>query len=508
MAPRTNPNKGESKQGLIITLVFFILTTIGLGVATYYGFAEQDALTKKAAEEKRNAEGIKDERNYYKFLYMMSRSYLGQGQTLEGVETLETQKKQFDTGAMKSAKDKEDAAKFLKAMEEKYKWNGNQPVDTAENAYNTLQGKYDTLAKEKQGLMTALQAAKKEAASTKDELETARKDFKTQLAELTDKFNRDFEKQLQNLQQARTDVTAGSTKLENELKDAEAKRNQLVAEGEKLRSEIKSLKEKLKDREGRIAAFEIKNQRAPASMRTDWRIVSMDRRGTQPYINLGSADHVQPQLTFTVHGIGSDGRPNPEPKGTLEVVRVISDHLSQTRVTSVRDRNRDPILERDVIYNPSWDPNLKKHVAIVGIIDLNGDGRDDLPEFIRSLERQNIVVDAYQDPRDGSMKGQITYQTDYLIIGDVADLPIAGKPSDAARDAIKNIHNGRVFMEEQAKKYGVPTIALPRYLDTIGYRMPHSTNMERPSLYNPNLRPDHAPRVGDDKGPPAMKPDK
>jgi hypothetical protein len=30
----------ESKQGLVITLVLFILLTLGLGVATYYGFAE------------------------------------------------------------------------------------------------------------------------------------------------------------------------------------------------------------------------------------------------------------------------------------------------------------------------------------------------------------------------------------------------------------------------------------------------------------------------------------
>jgi hypothetical protein len=505
MAPRTT-QKGESKQGLIITLVFFILATIGLGVATYYGFAEQDALAKKAAEEKRTAEGIKDERNYYKFLYMMSRSYLGHGQTLEGVETLETQKKQFDSGAMKGDKSKEDATNFLKAMEAKYKWNGNQPVETAESAYNRLNGQYVTLAKQKQDLTTALQTAKKEAAANKDELETANKDFKKQLAELTDKFNRDFDKHLQNLQQAQANITAGATTSENALKEADAKRVQLVAEVDKLKRDLDKLKGKLARREGEIAAFEQKNQRAPASMRTDWRIVSMDRRGTQPYINLGSADHVQPQLTFTVHGLGNDGRPNPEPKATLEVVRVIGPHLSQTRVTSVKDRNRDPILERDVIYNPSWDPNLKKHVAIVGLVDLSGEGRGDLFEFMRSLERQNIVVDAYQDPKDGSMKGKITYQTDSLIIGDVPDSPLAGK---GAGKAVEAALAGRKHMEEEAKKYGVPSIGLPRYLESIGYRLPHSMRSERPSLYTPDrYRPDQAPRLGDDKGPPPMKPDK
>ena len=43
----------ESSVGLIVTLIFFILTSVGLGVATYYGFTQQDQLTKdkKAAED-------------------------------------------------------------------------------------------------------------------------------------------------------------------------------------------------------------------------------------------------------------------------------------------------------------------------------------------------------------------------------------------------------------------------------------------------------------------------
>ncbi|HEY7154125.1 MAG TPA: sigma-70 family RNA polymerase sigma factor [Gemmataceae bacterium] len=99
-------------------------------------------------------------------------------------------------------------------------------------------------------------------------------------------------------------------------------------------------------------------EEAPANMRTDWKIVRMDRRGTNPYINLGSADKVKPQLTFTIHGVGLDGRPNPRPKGTLEVVNVIANHLSQARVTSVKDANRDPILVGDILYNPNLRPDL------------------------------------------------------------------------------------------------------------------------------------------------------
>ncbi len=45
----------ESSVGLIVTLIFFILASIGLGAATYYGFQQQDQLTKaaKAADDLR-----------------------------------------------------------------------------------------------------------------------------------------------------------------------------------------------------------------------------------------------------------------------------------------------------------------------------------------------------------------------------------------------------------------------------------------------------------------------
>src|SRR5690606_9524920 len=101
----------------------------------------------------------------------------------------------------------------------------------------------------------------------------------------------------------------------------------------------------------------------------DWHIVDLDRRGTMPYINLGTVDGLTPQVTFSIHSLGADGRLNPIPKGTIEVVRVIGSHLAQARVTSVRDANKDPILKGDKLFNPTWDPSRKKHVAIAGLAD-------------------------------------------------------------------------------------------------------------------------------------------
>jgi hypothetical protein len=505
MPPRTK-SQGESKQGLIITLVFFILATIGLGVATYFGFSEQDKYEKMAKKANDEKSVIEADRNWYKFQAMMYRSYLGKAEGMEGAEGLGTLKGQFDTGAMKGGKDKDDVTKVLKSLETTYGWNGNQPRESLEGALTTLTTKYDTLSKRAQELQTALANAKKESAQKDEELQNARNDYGDKLAKLSKALKDDFVKSDEELQKIRDEFKHLSEQREKEKLLAEQEKKKQDALLAKKESDIKSARGLAQSRQDMLDQYNTQHPAAPASMRTDWKIVRMDTRGTNPYINLGSADHVKPQLTFTIHGVGLDGRPNPQPKGTLEVVNVVGPHLSQTRITAVKDRSRDPVLENDVIYNPSWNPNLKKHVAIAGIIDLTGDGRDSLYEFMRNLERQNIVVDAYEDPKDGSMKGQINYRTDYLIVGDQVEQAAAGKTGEAQN----RVAAGLKRMQDEAKKYGVSPLGLRRYLEMIGYRLPRSTREERSSLYNSDLRPDQAPRIGTEKPPqaPSTRPDR
>jgi predicted nucleic acid-binding Zn-ribbon protein len=500
MPPRAK-SQGESKQGLIITLVFFILATIGLGVATYFGFSEQDRYEKTAKDAKKSEETFKAERDYYKAQAMVYRGYMGMTEGMDGADSLGTIKSQLDSGSLgKNSKDNADVKKVLESLNTKYGWNGNQPKETLEGTIARLNTEKENLTKQIVTLKADLDKARKTIQTRDEELRLAREDYGKNLKELRESLKKDFEKSTKDLEDFRTEVAKLSDALTNEKEKAEKEKNALLAQIKNLKEvEIKSLKERIKDREDRLAAIEAKSEIAPPSMRTDWKIIDMDRRGLNPYINLGSADHVNRQLTFTIHGVAADGRPNPQPKGTLEVINVIGPHLSQTRITSVKDRNRDPVTTGDVIYNASWNPNLKKHVAIAGIIDLTGDGRDSLQEFMRTLERQNIVVDAYLNPKDGTMKGKITFQTDYLILG---DLPSSA--GEKVTDQEKKIGLGQKHMQDEAKKYGVQPVNLVRYLEMIGYRLPHSAREARPSLYNPDLRPDQAPRVESDKLPPPM----
>src|SRR5262249_58677584 len=105
---------------------------------------------------------------------------------------------------------------------------------------------------------------------------------------------------------------------------------------------------------------------------------------------------------------------------------------------------------------------IVQHVALVGIIDVTS-GRGDvvaramqnpaeamrrLMDFKRSLERQGMVVDAYLDLVKNKIEGEMTLQTDYLILGhsieDNArglDAPRPGQPGQGDKDAAGDNYN-------------------------------------------------------------------
>src|SRR5262249_48186993 len=142
----------------------------------------------------------------------------------------------------------------------------------------------------------------------------------------------------------------------------------------------------------------------------------VDRRGDTAFIDLGLYQKMSPQTTFSVHGVGADGQPLPASKGSIEVTNVFESG-SQARISLERTKG-NPIQKDDVLVNPNWNPDRKKRVAIAGLVDLTGEGRNQLREFRQVLERQNVQIDAYLEPTetDWNLVGSITRNTNYLII--------------------------------------------------------------------------------------------
>ncbi|HZY86139.1 MAG TPA: hypothetical protein VFE78_14995 [Gemmataceae bacterium] len=519
--PPKRSSGGESKQGLVITLVFFILATIGLGVATYFGYSEQEAKDKGKADAEKAKKEMTDERDWYKFQWNLARAYMGHLPGGEAATEVGLKKADFDKAQQpsKAQVNFKEAVDTRTAAEKTLGgWNAaqNRPAKTYEEALADAQKRYEKLETVSRGYQQAQLAAEKRAQELDTELKDARKNYDTQLAAQAKKATDDLAGDRKMIESLRGDIAKlgaereqdknkvivaqqAQAKAENKqktaLQDLRAKDTQLkqtVESLQQLNAKMVALYEKTGVDSHSLEAKVLDNQ-ALAALKTwqeNWKVVDLDRRGNMPFINLGSADRATPQLTFSVHGVGPNGKPLPTVKGTVEVVRVLGDHLSQARVTSVADPNRDPILKGDLLFNPSWHPTLKKHVALVGMIDLTGDGRDSLPEMRRGLGRQNVEVDVWMDPKDASMHGKgITSQTDYLVVGLGSESLVGARGRDQkfGQELDKAIKD----MKEKAAANGVAIVSLKKYLELIGYRVPRALPEDAPS--RPRLEP-YSPR--------------
>src|SRR5207248_6312787 len=95
-------------------------------------------------------------------------------------------------------------------------------------------------------------------------------------------------------------------------------------------------------------------------------------------------------------------------------------------------------------------------------------------EFMRALRRQNIVIDAYLDLKDATVKGKMDHKTDYFILGEQPDLnsstPI--KESDTRFDRKTEILEKIAGMRLEAQRLGVTIVPVRRFAELTGYQLP------------------------------------
>lgn len=506
----------ESNKGLVVALVFALLLAIGLGVGMFMQSNAKEAALKGETAAKQDLDKMKQARDWNKFQAMLYRTYMGQTQGLDSAD-LGSKRFAFENGQLgKGEPDLEEVSKLIReTLDKRLAWDAtqSQPRQNYESLLRSETERNDGLQKLSTGYLAERDAAQKAAKKATDQLKEERKAFDDKLAALTKQNEVDMSRYLKTIADLRQEISDLSARNETVIKAAASEKKQFEDSLQKSGSRIKGLAEQIET--NRQKYEELKNKGvdvAPKGWQSEWRIVSISPSGENVYINLGSADRVQPQLTFSIHAPGPDGLPVAESKGSLEVVNVVSDHLSQAKLLLVKDRNRDPVLKGDILFNPTWHPTLKKHVALGGFMDLTGTGQDATPELIRNLEKQNIVVDAYVDLRDNTLKGKgITVHTDYLIMGEQFPEP-RGEGGDQQRETLRKRQEETGKLLKQAKENGVQTISLRKYLDTIGYRMPRASQEVGGGYREPaaadqgGAAPKKEDKAKEEEKPPAEKP--
>jgi hypothetical protein len=502
---------GESRTGLVVFLILFILLSIGLGVTTYYGYDAADKATKDKAKADADAKAWENDSKWHQYLADTYRMYIGS--PAPAGDDVATLRREYGNGD--KAKDKgkaEDHKKLVATLDATKKWD-----DTQKKPGESYQEEVDQLKKKLDDAQKAVAKANKErddanalAEANKREVDKAKADYQKKFDEQKERDAGELAALRKTVTDLQNDLKAQGDKPLTTLNEQKKENDTLVKENARLNKELTNALRTIRDRRDEMARTQAASdidvtKIAPDSLA---KIVSINSTGDMPYISLGSADNLRRQVTFSVYGKGVDGKPLKEPKAKLEVIRVTGEHLAQARITELRDERRDPVLPGDFIYNPAWNPNVKQHVAIIGTIDLTGDHRDSVQEFIRTLKNQNVDVDAYLDMRtkklmnaSGDGPGEITRRTDLLIVGDA---PAFGagpvKAGDAKAEAQDDTLKKMQEVQEQAERLGVRIVRLSTFLEMSGFPLPKPLGSEKGKIgFQRNLEAAGSPVERHDK---------
>ena len=482
---------GESKQGLVITIVILVLMVIGLGIGTYYGFALQADITKQKTDAVASEAAKTKSRDWEHFKYLVLKSFMGYA-TKDELTELGTLWDKYNVNPPQLGAGEADKQAFddlVRKFTNDLGWNQAQKIPQA-----TLVDKLAELTKSSQDLQTQLDKTQTTDKATMDQLKADLEANRVKESKLVDDLAKAKAETLATQDQKSAafvqasdtinKLTQENLQKQNEAKTSQEEAAKSVAKVSRERDDLKNTIEKI--RPTNITVDYAKTQLPQG------RIINLDPSLRFAYINLGSTDNIQPGLSFSVYPAGSNGKAqlystnaqgetslNP-PKARVEVVRIVQAHMSECKLyddrpESVRDAN--PVQVGDLIYNPAWSPTMQEHIALAGLIDLTGEGRDNTQELIRDLGKQNIVVDEYLDLKDVQIKGPgMNYKTKYLVIGEVPTFD-QGTPiqeGNPQADRKREILTKMTDIQTEATQKGIQRIKARDFLAMIGFRMPRS----------------------------------
>ena len=234
-------------------------------------------------------------------------------------------------------------------------------------------------------------------------------------------------------------------------KNADLAKNYEKAQEEmgKMRKQLESLSTKLNEIKGEDFQY-------PQGKITQ---VQSGADGDNVYINLGQKHGLRVGVKFGVIGSDVSRISDAKPKAQIEVVKVINESLSVCKVVSTRAAI---ILVEDLIYSPAWQPNRKVEFALVGKMDLDGDGSDDR-NIVKALIEQNGGIVTVDLPPGEKATAQLSVNTRWMVIGEDFKARVEkdrGEMNSADTQAAKE----RNALETEAKSLGISRINLDKLM--------------------------------------------
>jgi len=418
----------SESQGVMISLIIFIMLTIVLSVTTFMFFQNAETATAEAEQ----ANQARNEANTAAGSAQAELNDIKRWLGADPAANREEVQKLF-TEDMAGLADTlpPDQQTYHAALTYLADINRTQSNDLVEEKARvlTLENRVAQVESDKQAAVAVAEAARQKA----EEDLKARTDELLAINSATSQSSEELAEQNRKLQEEKDAQAAQSL----------ADRNVLEQQVAVLERDNENKNDKLE--ELTKTTFEV----------ADGKIIWIDPGAHTVWINLGHGDGLRRQVSFSVFGRDAVTGGDDVLKGKIEVTQVIGSHFAEARILD--DDISDPLLPGDNIYTPLWHPGRSEHFALVGSFDLDGDAFDDR-EMIRDLiTMAGGVVDAEVD-LEGNLSGQLDINTRYVVAGDPPeDESVSGAYSDMLREA---------------EVKGVERINISKFLDHIGWKDP------------------------------------
>ncbi|MBN1396255.1 MAG: hypothetical protein JW959_14625 [Pirellulales bacterium] len=423
----------RENQVLHGVLIVFVMFTIIFGVTTYWFYKEYSESSKRAdnnaseaSKQKSLAEGHEKNANELKELIGVAKT-----------ESVEDVRDKYNEDMKRYGQSYPEEARYYRLLLEKMQKTieeKNADLEAAKKQLRRWEEEYAVREENKDPQLKQFEEARDKAAS---DLAEERNKFKTE----NERKNEDLAKRQEALQSARRDAAEQIAKVENKLKESEAK---VEKRGDIIDKQADVIREFT---EGHIPA-------------PDGEILWANQREGTVWINLGRADNLRRQVTFSVYPVENNNLTVKDKKGSIEVTHILGEHLAEARV--LEDEIGDPIIPGDRIHTVLWSANKPRHFALAGLIDIDGDRVSDLDTVVNLIRLNGGEVDCYisdKGENKNEMVGEITVNTTILVLGEAPD----EKGDPAQLSAFTKI-------QDQADLLRTPKVQLADMLQQMGWK--------------------------------------
>jgi len=296
-------------------------------------------------------------------------------------------------------------------------------------------------------------------------------------AEVVDRETKAREEAVKKQNQAETDLASERDKHKQLVAKLNAEKDQIQAQFAKFKSDYEAEKAVVTTERDRLAA-ETKKQAETIQKQADeirslrkedfeepaGKVINVSEGSRRIWINLGSDDGLREGVNFAVLEDSTLNVADAKIKAEMVVEKIIEPHLAMARVTTPNWTK--PVLPGDLVYSPAWRKGRGVGFALVGVMDIDGNGRDDR-ELIKSIIRRaggRIDAEVLPSGKRGEGAG-MNVNTQFIVLGSDVTVNENSNPEQQKRAS----EYSKFVLE--GKSYGIQQINLNKLM---GYLKPKS----------------------------------